>query len=239
MPEVYDSGIHNDTDLQRCRFSASERVEFGFDSPPGVVTVSRTGYLHLLERNNGRNAKTPVVRTLRCATFGTDDRGSATAAAEVDQLAPAVDGEKVIVELKDASSLKGVVTSVESDALSLRVTSSSHPRYKKGTAAIPRGEIAGLRFSAGEVGHRTLVGALVGLGIGLGAGIPMIVKAKPQGPPTCGPPIFFAPECAYPRQNNALMGAGISVMLAPSAVGALIGRHLDRSNGSPITLLPD
>jgi hypothetical protein len=148
-----------------------------------------------------------------------------------DQLTPIIDGQPVIVELKDGSSVKGVARSFAADEMALNVTSNSHRTYKKGPASIPRSEIASLRLAEGSEGNHARLGMIVGGAVGIGGGVALILAGA--GPQNCG---FLG--CGYPSRNTGMIGAGVGVMFGAPLAGYFIGRHFDHQ-GTPITLLPD
>jgi hypothetical protein len=143
------------------------------------------------------------------------------------QLANAVSGQHVIVGLKDNSHVNAVVNSVEDSALTLQVTSNSHPRYKKGQVAIPRESVVGLRLIHWRARGRITLTTLGAVG-GIGAGGLIALSAQNCefifGP--CGP------------TNHGLEVVGVAVGVAIPVAAYFIGKRSDRQEIA-ILLLPD
>lgn len=144
-----------------------------------------------------------------------------------DQIAPAVVGKKVVVELRDGSRVEGQADSVGTASLVLNIESNDHERYKKGQAAIPRADILRLRVRTGGT-H-----AFLGLAAGTAAGI---VAAKLILNTDCRSGFLFNKVCDY---DNTTIGTATAVGVAIPVAGFLIGRKTGHQETQVITILPD
>jgi uncharacterized protein YcfJ len=128
-----------------------------------------------------------------------------------NELSGEILNKNVVVDLKDGSSVKAVVVSVQPTGLAVNVSSNSHATYKKGEGAIPREQISSLRITKQRKRGRiigTTTGVVLGLLVGSMVGI-------------------------------AGSGAGaVGVMVSAPFAGYFIGRSTDRQE-SVITILPD
>lgn len=144
-----------------------------------------------------------------------------------NQLAGALDGRHVVVELKDHSRIQAVVTSVAASGLTLQVTSNSHPTYRKGTAEISRESVAGLRLVHMRIRGRILGGIFGVLG-GIIAGGVLDLAAQ-----DCDS--LFGP-CRPANRGLQVTAAAVGIAIPVSAYAW--GRHADRQE-IEIILLPD
>jgi hypothetical protein len=128
-----------------------------------------------------------------------------------NELSGEILNKNVVVDLKDGSSVKAVVASVQPTGLAVNVSSNSHSTYKKGEGAIPREQISRLRLTKQRKRGRiigTTTGVVLGLLVGSMVGI-------------------------------AGSGAGaVGVMASAPVAGYFIGLSTDRQE-RVITILPD
>jgi hypothetical protein len=128
-----------------------------------------------------------------------------------NELAGAILNRNVIMDLKDGSSVKAVVSSVQPSGLAVQVSSNSHRVYKKGEAMIPREQIASLRLLTMRKRGR-IIGTSLGIGVGLVAGSMVGIAGSNYG--------------------------AVGVMVGTPVAGYFIGRKKDRQE-TLIRILPD
>jgi hypothetical protein len=130
----------------------------------------------------------------------------------------AITGKSVTVNLKDGSSVKADVTSVEPTALAVVVA-------KKGRMSIPRETIASVSF-VGLHKRGRILGTTLGVVGGLAAGGLVALASSDIS--------FFGPS----HPNHAGQAAGVALMVGIPIAGYYIGKSFDRELVR-ITILPD
>ena len=128
-----------------------------------------------------------------------------------NELSGEILNKNVVVDLKDGSSVKVVVVSVQPTGLAVTVSSSSHSTYKKGKGLIPREQISSLRVTKQRKRGR-IIGTTTGVVLGLLVGSMVGIAGSGTG--------------------------AVGVMASAPVAGYFIGRSTDRQE-SVITILPD
>jgi hypothetical protein len=139
-----------------------------------------------------------------------------------NELSGAIVFKEVIVDLKDGSSVKGEVGSVEPSALEIYVS-------KTGPVSISRDSIASVRLiKMGKIGRR--LGLTGGILVGLVGGTALFLDSglSPLGSTDSGP--------QYHPTERVL---GTAVIVGLPWAGYFIGRKLEPSHEIRITILPD
>jgi hypothetical protein len=135
-----------------------------------------------------------------------------------DELAGAVNGKHVSVNLKDGSSMKGIASGVAGD--SLVVVASG----RKSEISIPRDRITGLQVTKMRIRGR-VISTVLGAMAGLVAGTVLVVHGSDNG--------FIFPN-PTPHPNRAEQVAGFGMLVGVPVGAYFIGRSLDRHEVSII-----
>ena len=146
--------------------------------------------------------------TLLAATLHT---APAALSLKWNELSGTIPYKQVIVGLKDGSTVKGEVGSVESSTLEVYVV-------KKGPVSIPRDSIASLRLIVkGKAGRRW--GLAGGVLLGLVGSIALVLDAGDN--------------------HSGEVALAAAVMVGTPWAGYAVGEKLERSHEIRITILPD
>jgi hypothetical protein len=128
-----------------------------------------------------------------------------------NELSAEILSKNVIIDLKDGSSVKAVVLSVQPTGLTVNVSSKSHATYQNGEGVIPREQIASLRLTVLRKRGR-VIGTTTGVVLGLLVGSMVGIAGSSAG--------------------------AVGVMVSVPVAGYFLGRRSDRKD-RVITILPD